>query len=179
MLVELLTLLAVLNATIPEQNLPLELDVRTVDSSSSAALQAAPAPAAAASAPFAFDVATLTALAGVAGGLFAAFKKSAGKTDSRLNAVADTVTNVIESVKGTDIGAKDTAEKVAELAQVVQSAPPELKQDITDNAKVWGQDVKQYYENISVAPRPGELENDPVKQKLAQVNKITEKTEDD
>lgn len=178
--VELFAILAILNATITGQNFPLEVDVTPVDGGSgggSASSAAVAAPTAGAGG-LVIDAATITTVLGVAGGLFAMFKKSQSKTDSRLGAVADTVTNVVQSVKSTDIGSKDTAEKLCDLAQVVQSAPPELKQDIAVNAADWKKDVKQYYENIPIAPRPGELENDPVKTKLAQVNKVTEKTED-
>lgn len=176
----LLTTLAILNATIPGQSLPLEVSVQTVPI---APANTAPVAAVAPTTPagFTIDIATITAFLAMAGGVFAAFKKTLGKTDSRLNAVADTVTNVAQSVKATDFGAKDTAENLAKLAQAIPAsvAPPqEVVQGITASAQDWKTDVKEYYDNIPIAPRKGELENDSVKAKLAQVNKITEKNED-
>jgi hypothetical protein len=173
--------LAVLNATIGEQHIPVEVTttlVPEVASGSSAAESgtvATPIPG------IALDAATLTAVAGIAGGAWAAFRKSSG----RENAVADTTLKVADSVKATDYGAADTASILSEALVELSNVNPEIKSAISkssqrarENANRWTQDNKEYYENISTAPRKGELEGDKVKTKLAQVNKITEPTSD-
>ena len=153
MLIEILTLLAVLNATIAaDQNIPLEVEVNPASTPVQPVAPQVPAPIQQAQQQsITIDVATITAILGAVGTFAAMFKKTVGKTDSRLNAVADTVTRVAESVKGTDIGAKDTAEKVAKLAEVVESAPPELKNEVVSNAEEWKKDSPAWPQTIPAA----------------------------
>jgi hypothetical protein len=195
LLIELIAILAILNATIGEQQIPVEVTTRlaptgdepVIASGSEAASAEEPAPAAQAL-PLGLDAALITTMAGVAGGAFAAFKKSAGRD----NAIADTQLKAVDSLKATDYGVKDTAMANAEHANIVTEAlaqleglPEETKtrlqksnQKIQENARQWCADVADYYEHLPTAPRPGELEKDKVKTKLAQVNKITEPTSD-
>jgi hypothetical protein len=173
--------LAVLNATIGEQHIPVEVTttlVPEVASGSSAAESgtvATPIPG------IALDAATLTAVAGIAGGAYAAFRKSAG----RANATADTTVNVADSLKATDYGSAETAGILAEALSELSTVNQEIATAISksnhrarENAKQWNQDNREYYENLPTAPRAGEMEGDKVKTKLAQVNKITEPTAD-
>lgn len=178
--------LALLNATIPSQEFPIEVTVTPLAdvgiASGSSAAEAASEPGSATPIPgLALDAATITALAVTAGGAYAAFRKSSG----RENATADTTLRVADSVKASDYGIADTAnilsEALAELSNVnpqLQSALQKSSQRARENANQWRQDNKEYYENIPTAPRKGELEGDKVKTKLAQVNKITEVTPD-
>jgi hypothetical protein len=166
MLTELIIFLAVLNATVGSQSLPLEI---TAVPGEPAATVSTPIPG------LALDAATLTAVAGIAGGAYAAFRKSA----SRDNATADTTIRVADSLKETDYGVADTAAILSDaLTQIPNFPNQELVKKAQDNARKWNKDNKEYYENLPTAPRPGELEGDKVKTKLAQVNKITEPTAD-
>lgn len=178
----MLVTLAILNATIPAQHIPIDVTVTPLSSvavaSGSSASEADPGTA---TPSLAFDAATLTALATVAGGAYAAFRKSS----SRANASADTTLKVADSLKATDYGAAENASIMAEALSELSTVSPEIAKAISksnararENAIKWHQDNKEYYENLPTAPRKGELEKDPVKTKLAQVNKVTEKTPD-
>ena len=173
----LMTALAILNATLPEQDFPIEITANPVteEGGDSTPTVATPIPG------LSLDAATITAMAAVAGGAWAAFKKNAGRT----NAAADTTVRLADSVKATDYGAADTASILAEALQSLSNMNAEMStalqtttQKAVNNAKSWNVDNKEYYENLPTAPRPGELEKDKIKTKLAQVNKITEKTPD-
>lgn len=178
--------LAVLNATIPAQQIPIDVQPR---------LAGQPPAAPVTGTAIALDAATLTAITGAIGAVVAIFTKQ--KTEvkkgfSRDDAVADTISNTAESLKATDYGAADTANVVANQSSILTKAlavlpgvPEEIKseleksnQDAQQNAKEWNHENKEYYENQSTRPRPGELEGCKVKTKLAQVNKMTEKTPD-
>ena len=183
LMMELLMILAVLNATIGQQQIPVEVTTTLVpDGLASGSSAAESGTGAATPIPgIALDAATLTAVAGIAGGAWAAFKKSS----SRENATADTTIKVADSVKATDYGAADTASILAESLSALSGVNPEIKSALSqssqrarENANRWQQDNKEYYENIATAPRKGELEGDPIKSKLASVNKITEPTPD-
>jgi hypothetical protein len=188
----LIIVLAILNATIGEQQIPVEVQTRLLSdevmTGSSAAEAAESPPPAAQALPLGLDAALITTMAGMAGGAYAAFRRTAGRD----NAIADTQLKAVDSLKATDYGVKDTAMANAEHANIVTEAlaqleglPEETKtrlqksnQKIQENAKQWCADVADYYEHLPTAPRPGELEKDKVKTKLAQVNKITEPTSD-
>ena len=187
-----LSVLAVLNATLPAQDIPLDVDVRLVPSDSSSNNQeplvmssGSEAATAAADAPTptnatSLDTITIGSLIALVAGGVAAFKKNAGKVD----AVADSTVNLKESLKATDYGNKDTAQilsnalnklsnvkSVEEIPQALAECAPAAK----ENAEAWKEDVKQYYENKPPVTDK-DLGLDKTRQKLVQVNQETEKT---
>lgn len=190
--------MVIINASIPTQSIPVDLQVSPVRmiGNSQQVIATGTANEIAATPPqvatqqqvqqiAGFDTATITAvalaLAGTAGGAWKAFKKSSGRDD----ATADTTLKMADSLKATDYGSADTARILAEALSQLSTVSPEISkaleksnQAARQNAIQWNQDNKEYYENLPTAPRKGELEKDPVKTKLAQVNKITEKTSD-
>lgn len=178
----LLSVLAVLNATLPTQNFPVEVDVRlpgevAVSGNSEAAT------AESATQPI-IDTAMLTGLVATAGGLYAAWKQSQKKDKEnsvKVDAVADSAVNLKESLKATDYGIRDQAALVAQvvaqlkkkddLAPLLENCEPAAKK----NAEEWNEDVKQYYENKP--PLTSEdVGLDKTRQKLVQVNDETQKT---
>jgi hypothetical protein len=161
--VEILTLFAVLNATITNQEVPIEVAVSPVPT----AAEETGAPQAASPA---FDVAAITGIIAAIGGLLVAWKKG----QSNDNALADTVTNLKESLKQTDKGSSDTAALLAQIAEQTKApAAPEAEQ----NAKAWKKDNKAYYENFKPAG-PEDLGLNKTKAKLAVVNKETTPLDD-
>jgi hypothetical protein len=173
--------LAVLNATIGEQQIPVEVTTTLIPDIAQGSSAAEADPSGSATPIPGLDIATITAVAGVAGGAYAAFRKSSG----RENATADTTVKLADSVKATDYGAAENASILAEALSELSTVNQEIATAISksnhrarENAKQWNQDNREYYENLPTAPRAGEMEGDKVKTKLAQVNKITEPTAD-
>lgn len=185
-----LTVLAVLNATIPQQDLPIEVDVRLAGQDEGAAVSGGSEAATAdtgsaqpATQPI-IDTAMLTGLVATAGGLYAAWKQSQKKdkdNDAKIDAVADSTVNVKESLKATDYGVRDQAALVAQvvaqlkkkedLAPLLENCEPAARK----NAEEWNKDVKEYYENEPPVTN-ADIGLDKTRQKLVEVNKETQKT---
>ena len=73
------------------------------------------------------------------------YRKNAAGTD----AAADSLLNLSQSVKGTDTGAKDTAELVARIAKQISDANPDMAKALINcvpaadkNAEEWKKDLK-------------------------------------
>jgi gas vesicle protein len=161
-IVELLTLFAVLNATISNQEVPIDVVVTPVPTET---------PAAPAATTPAFDAAAITGIIAAIGGLLVAWRKG----QSNDNAIADTITNIKESLKQTDKGAAETAAIVSKIAE--QTKAPEASV-AAESAKAWNKDMKAYYENFKPAG-PEDLGLNKTKAKLAVVNKETTPLNDD
>lgn len=157
MILELFTLFAVLNATISNQEVPIEVAVSPVPTEGTAI------PAAAAATNTGFDAAAITGIIAAIGGLLVAWRKG----QSNDNAIADTITNIKESLKQTDKGAAETAAIVSKIAE--QTKAPEAPA-AQQNANAWNKDVKAYYENFKPAG-PEDMNLNKTKAKLAVVNK--------
>lgn len=155
MILELLTLFAVLNATISNQEVPIDVVVTPVPTEGTAT------PAAATNTGF--DAAAITGIIAAIGGLLVAWRKG----QSNDNAIADTITNIKESLKQTDKGAAETAAIVSKIAE--QTKAPEAPA-AQQNANAWNKDVKAYYENFKPAG-PEDMNLNKTKAKLAVVNK--------
>ena len=154
--IELFTLFAVLNATISNQEVPIEVAVSPVPTEGKAT-------AAAAATNTGFDAAAITGIIAAIGGLLVAWRKG----QSNDNAIADTITNIKESLKQTDKGAAETAAIVSKIAE--QTKAPEAPA-AQQNANAWNKDVKAYYENFKPAG-PEDMNLNKTKAKLAVVNK--------
>jgi hypothetical protein len=167
MLLEVLTVFAILNATLPEQTFQINVDLP-----GSQPNHATVAPV--------FDATMIGSVIALATGLFAAFRKNSDKVD----AVADSTVNVKESLKATDYGVKDLADNLAsalnklstvktveEIPQALASCAPKAK----ENAEAWDKDVKEYYESTPPVTN-SDLGLDKTRQKLVEVNKETKKT---
>ena len=154
----IIILFAVLNATVSEQQVPIEVEVTPVETPATATPVAA-------TTNTGFDAAAITGIIAAIGGLLVAWKKG----QSNDNAIADTITNIKESLKQTDKGAAETAAIVSKIAE--QTAAPEA-QAAAENARGWNQDVKAYYENFRPAG-PDDMNLNKTKAKLAVVNKET------
>ena len=157
MILELLTIFAVLNATISNQEVPIDVVVTPVPTET---------PAAPAATTPAFDAAAITGIIAAIGGLLVAWRKG----QSNDNAIADTITNIKESLKQTDKGAAETAAIVSKIAE--QTKAPEAPA-AQQNANAWNKDVKAYYENFKPAG-PEDMNLNKTKAKLAVVNKETQ-----
>ena len=173
MLIELLTLLAVLNATIPGQSIPIEVTPRLVDESGEAQPVAA-------TATTGLDIATISGVIGVGIALWQGYKKNS----SRANATADTSLNLAQSLKATDKGTADIANILSSALSKLSNVNPEIAKALEtcnpaaqQNAKEWNKDLKQYYENEPVI-QSKDIGLDKVKTKLREVNKITQPTPD-
>lgn len=168
-IVELITLFAVLNATIPGQSIPIEVTPTLVDESG-AAIPTTATPA--------LDATLLGSVIAIGAGLFTAYKKNV----SRTNATADTSLNLVQSLKATDIGVKDIANNLASALQKLTEVSPQnaealasCKETATQNAKEWNKDIKEYYENKPL-PTSKDIGLDKVKTKLKEVNHMTQPT---
>ena len=155
MFIEILTLFAVLNATITNQEVPIEVAVSPVPTEGTAE----PTPTSTTANPV-FDTAAITA---AIGGLLVAWRKG----NSNDNAIADTITNLKESLKQTDKGAAETAAIVSKIAEQTKAPEAPVAQQ---NANAWNKDVKAYYENFKPTG-PNDMNLNKVKAKLAVVNK--------
>ena len=169
-LIEIITILAVLNATITNQEVPIEVQVTPVED-----IPAETTTTGAASANPAFDTAAITGIIAAIGGLLVAWKKG----QSNDNAIADTITNLKESLKATDKGAADTAQLLARVTEQTAAADPKLAEALIackpaaeQNAKEWKNDVKSYYESFKPSG-PEDRNLNQTKSKLAVVNKET------
>jgi hypothetical protein len=180
-----LSVLAVLNATLPEQSFPVDVDIRLtseIEPEPDQEITQGGSEAAATAEPtgIGLDAVTIGSVVAIASGLVAAFRKNSAKVD----AVADSTVNLSQSLKATDYGNKDTAQilanalaklsnvkSVEEIPKALAECAPAAKQ----NAEAWNQDVQEYYENE--APTTSQdLGLDKTREKLVQVNKITERT---
>ena len=152
----IIILFAVLNATVSEQQVPIEVEVTPVETPATATPVAA-------TTNTGFDSAAITGIIAAIGGLLVAWKKG----QSNDNAIADTITNIKESLKQTDKGAAETAAIVSKIAE--QTKAPEAPA-AQQNANAWNKDVKAYYENFKPAG-PEDMNLNKTKAKLAVVNK--------
>ena len=181
-MIPLVIALVLLNATLPGQTIPLEVTTTLSDpnaiASGSGASTAEVAPASAT--PTLLDGATIATIVGIAGALFAAYKKN----ESRTNATADTSINLAQSLKATDKGTADIANNLATALEKLSQTSPEAakalescKQTAAQNAQAWNKDLKEYYEN-QPPPTSQDIGLDKVKTKLKSVNQMTTKTPD-
>lgn len=166
MLFELITILAVLNATLPGQQIPIEITPSLVDENN---------PTTAEATTTGLDVATITGVIGVAIALWQGYKKNA----SRSNATADTSLNLVQSLKATDIGVKDIANNLATALQKLSDVNPQnaeilesCKNTAAQNAAGWNKDIQEYYVNKPL-PTSKDIGLDKVKTKLKEVNHMT------
>ena len=186
MIVELLTVLAVLNATIPGQQIPIEVVPRLVDSEGDNTGQqqqqsSTEGEGGQAEPILGIDAGIITGIIALAGAMFAGYKKNLSRTD----ATADTSVNLAQSLKSTDIGVKDIANNLATALQKLSDANPQnaealkaCKEVAKENAEGWNQDVKEYYQNMP-PPKTEDIGLDKVKTKLKSVNHITQPTPND
>jgi gas vesicle protein len=158
---EIITIFAVLNATISNQEVPIEVAVSPVATPAAEQQTATANPV--------FDTAAITGIIAAIGGLLVAWRKGS----SNDNAIADTITNLKESLKQTDKGVAEQAAIVSKIAE--QTKAPEAPA-AAESAKAWNNDLKAYYENFKPAG-PEDMNLNKTKSKLAVVNKETTKTE--
>lgn len=183
-IVEIITVFAILNATLAEQEVPIEVQITPVPTegedvimTGSGAAEAAPIPGT--TPPGTMDIAAITALVTAVGGIVTGVVVQKRSNSSNDNAIADTVTNLKESLKKTDQGSAENAKLLARVTEQAASVSPELatalqncKPAAQQNAKEWDQDMKAYYENFKPSgPEDRNLNN--TKAKLAVVNKET------
>jgi hypothetical protein len=164
--------LAVLNATIPGQSIPIEVTPRLVGDEETTTVETTTT---------GLDIATITGVVGLGIALWQGYKKNASRTD----ATADTSLNLAQSLKATDKGTADTASILASALSKLSGVNPEIAKALEtcspvaqQNAKEWNKDVKQYYENEPVI-KSKDIGLDKVKTKLLEVNKITQPTPDE
>jgi hypothetical protein len=177
-------ILAIINASIPEQNLPIDLEVSPVPTEGDAA-----ATNAGAGDNNLLNAGLITSILGLVGGLFATYTKNKKETKQvaeRTDAVADSTVNVHQSLKSTDKGNEDTASLVAQLANKLKSVksieeiPAALESfsaTATENAEEWKKDNKEYYENKPPVTS-ADVGLDKTRAKLVQVNKESKPTPD-
>jgi hypothetical protein len=176
MLLETIVALAIINATIPGQDIPIEVQTRLIGDESG---QAQPAASSIAEAPPGLDIAAITGLVG----LGIAWFQGNRQNRERANANADTQQNVAKSLKATDTGIAEIANNVAtalsQLATVPQNAEvlKHCKEVAQQNAKAWNEDLKQYYGN-KPPTTDKDIGLDKVRTKLKEVNKTTQPTPD-
>lgn len=178
MLFELVSILAVLNATIPGQQIPIEVIPRLVDEedgtgTSAESGQVSPS-------TFGIDAGIVAAVAGLAGTFIAGYKKNQSRTD----ATADTSINLLSSLRATDKGVADIANNIATALSQLANVSPQHAEALQNckviaqqNAKEWNKDLKEYYENKPL-PKSEDLGLDKVKSKLKEVNHMTQPTPD-
>ena len=173
MILELLTIFAVLNATISNQEVPIEVAVSPVPTEGTAT-------PATTTTNTGFDAAAITGIIAAIGGLLVAYKKNSTKVD----AVADSTVNVHESQKASDYGNRDTADILSNALTKLQNIktlediPKALSESVPaaqQNAKAWNKDVKEYYE-IKPPTTSADLGLDKTRGKLVQVNKESKPT---
>jgi hypothetical protein len=170
----LLILLAILNATIPGQSVPIEVTPRLVgDDEGPTTVESAT--------PTGLDIATISGVIGVGIALWQGYKKNL----SRADATADTSLNLSQSLKATDKGTADIANNLASALSKLAGVNPEIAKALETcnpvaqkNAQEWNKDIKQYYENEPPI-QSKDIGLDKVKEKLKEVNKVTQPTPDD
>jgi hypothetical protein len=169
--------MAIINATIPGQDIPIEVQTRLVGED----FQTTPPAAQATPSNIGIDAGLIATVAGLAGTFIAGYRKNT----SRVDAAADTTVNLAQSLKATDKGTADIANNLASALSKLSSVNPEIgkaletcKPVAVANAEEWNKDVKQYYENKPLS-KSEDIGLDKVKTKLKEVNHMTSPTPDD
>jgi hypothetical protein len=179
MLLETLVVaMAIINATIPGQDIPIEVQTRLVGEDFAPGAQPA---AQATPSNIGIDAGLIATVAGLAGTFIAGYRKNT----SRVDAAADTTVNLAQSLKATDKGTADIANNLASALSKLSTVNPEIgkaletcKPVAVANAEEWNKDVKQYYENKPLS-KSEDIGLDKVKTKLKEVNHMTTPTPDD
>ena len=175
MLFELVAItLAVLNATIPGQQIPIQVQTSLVGDEPQAA-QVQPATNSI------FDSAFIATLIGMGVTLFKGYRSN----QERSNANADTQQNAALSLKATDEGVADIANNISSALSKLAEANPQNAEALKNckvvaqqNAEAWNKDLKEYYKNTPPTTSK-DVGLDKVREKLKQVNKMTTPTSDD